>query len=568
MIKIYDAKTAFIEWEDLYQEGYISEDYIEKVLKRRNHADRFQYLIRKKGRVIGAASLSDICENKAVYKTFLLNGALFEDVNKYVRAVNIAEGTCFPILNQKGEFMFLVSYLEDKIAGVKRKDFSDYKKRLQNVEKLDFMLIDQYQTFVFLEIEEYSIAIARLLLEQCQDKKVFFLDERIKYFIQDSRIRRLKSLKRAGQLMSMTEEWMTGARLSFLDRVKAFAVWKAIGWLKSKGAYCVIKADRRNHPGDDAVVYNSQNILYSLLWCEKESSYGERHPTEKIFIIDYPCDNDGLVSIVRGTAAHVMAIVQGGGIPVINLNTYPNQYLNSDKENMWEYFFEPVSNVTVHEAYESKRVISAKENKIELVESQINPYQRKNMCNILDIKYSTEFEKYIRVNLDTQMHMDKKIPSEIKKEGYRVLGVVARGTDYKVMNKPWRQEGMFKIDKFIESVNYYKKQINCDYVFLATEDLEYFEMFQGYFGNKLLSIDQKRVTYDYKNKEYKFVKDLLEIEDGVKAGRDYLSIVQALAECNALLYNVECGAVRLARQWNQERYELTLFVTSNLECGG
>ena len=41
-----------------------------------------------------------------------------------------------------------------------------------NFEDLDFTLVDRYQKFLFLNVDDYSVAIAKLLLKYRPDKKI------------------------------------------------------------------------------------------------------------------------------------------------------------------------------------------------------------------------------------------------------------------------------------------------------------------------------------------------------------------------------------------------------------
>lgn len=43
-----------------------------------------------------------------------------------------------------------------------------------NFEDLDFTLVDRYQKFLFLNVDDYSVAIAKLLLKYRPDKKNYF----------------------------------------------------------------------------------------------------------------------------------------------------------------------------------------------------------------------------------------------------------------------------------------------------------------------------------------------------------------------------------------------------------
>lgn len=492
-----------------------------------------------------------------ITKSFPISDDLFYKVQLYVCENNVSDGTRFSILDDKGKLLFLIVYLEDTIAGIKRKDLSDYHIRFQNdIENLDFTFLDRYEKFVFLSVDNYSIAIAGLLLKYRPQKKVIFADKRAGYFLDTKRVSYLRFPHNASRYMELTEEWMRGTAGSFWDRLKAFAGWKILGHLKNKGICCVVKADRRNHPDEDGEVYNSQNVVYSLLWKKRQRSFGEKNADREIVILDYACDDEGLGSIAKCAFAHFMWMTRSGYVPVMNLSKYPNQYLAAEGENMWEYFFEPVTSVSVEEAYQSRHVIVAGENDISWCDFHINPYQRAYMKAFGNRE---EFRRTIRINQKTKEHIEHKMPKEFR-EGKRILGVVARGTDFRnaaavKTNKIWR-ENVAEIEKVIEVCRHYKEKNDYDYIYVATEDQEYFDKFKKCFGESLLSISQRRVTYDYENGDFKSVRELLAAENGKMMGRDYLSGVWSLTECTALLYNVECGAVRLAWLWKQGDYEL------------
>ena len=435
-----------------------------------------------------------------------------------------------------------------------------------NFEDLDFTLVDRYQKFLFLNVDDYSVAIAKLLLKYRPDKKFIVGGGgmKTKCFAEDSKVKYLSRLYDAGRHMELTEEWMRGAgSTALLDRIRAFIGWKILATLRKCGDYCIVKVDRRNHPGEEGLVYNSQNVMRSLMWKKQKRCFGEKNPDKEIVIIDYSCDKEGLGSIARCAFAHIMWMRENGYVPVMNLHTYPNQYLNDPGENMWEYFFEPVSQVTVDEAYESKNVIIATENDISWHDVEINPYQRVYMKEFAN---NESFRKTVRFNSETRQYVDAKMPKEIR-EGKRVLGVVMRGSDFRKevaekYHKEWRKN-VVDPDLFLQACSYYMDKLKCEYIFLATEDAEYLQMAQKVLGDKVLFIDQKRTTYDYANKENIALNEAMEQNDGRIAGRDYLSVIHSLTECRALLYNVKCGAVRLAWMWKPERYEIFQGITGN-----
>lgn len=492
-------------------------------------------------------------------KTFVIDDSLFPRMQKYVQENNVEEGTVFSVLDKTEKRLFLVIYQEDLIAGIKRKDLSDYLERLKNIDDLDFTLVDQYKKFFFLDVDNYSVAVAKLLLRHRPNTKIVFGDAKARYFFKEGQVKYLSSLYNAGRHMELTEKWMRGECAAYLDRLRALIGWKMLGMLKKAGDCCIVKADRRNHPGSggEGVVYNSQNVVYSLIWKKSKRYFGEKNPDKQIIVLDYSCGREGIGSIAGSAFTHVMWMTGHGYVPVMNLHTYPNQYLNAPGENMWEYFFEPVSSVSVDDAYESENVIIATENDITRTDFHISPYQRKYVETIAD--YAADYRKIVRMNRETKQYIDEKVPKEIR-EGKRVLGVVMRGSDLRRdvsdrYHRKKQQEGIADAEAFLRACSYYKDQLKCEYIFLATEDAEYLEMAQSIL-DKILFVDQKRTAYDYANGENITLNEAMGQQDGKAAGRDYLSVIQCLTECRALLCNMMCGAVRLSQLWKTDKYEL------------
>ena len=494
-------------------------------------------------------------DNRVEDKIFHLSENLFVEARDYIYANQVEDGTCFSVSDAKGKHLFWIQYTENMALGIKKNDFADYEKCILDGDCLDLSFLNQYRMFIFTEAEEYSIAVARILQKFCPEKKSVFLDKRAKHFIKDKSVRFLPFIGSAGRYMEILKSWMQGKNrdMSVWNRLVCLFLYHMIKFGDKKRHICIAATDREFFwPVDN--VCNSAKLLYSVLWCKNKRAFGDKNEDRTIVLLDYPCFNEGLVSIIRWTYTHIRWILEKGYVPVVDLHSYPNQYLNSEEENMWEYFFEPVSEISTEEAYESRHVISASDNTILLGESKINPYQEKWGRRRLD---SETFCKLIRMNGETSRYIEERMPKELPG---KVLGVVMRGTDFRKeaaekINKEWRKN-IVDAETFLRACIHYKNELEYEYIFLATEDAEYFEMFRQIFGDKLLSMDQKRVSYDYKNGEYIQIKDLLAIQDGKAAGRNYLAVIHCLSVCDSLLFNIECGAAQLAECWNNNQYRL------------
>lgn len=550
MIKIVDFPTVDIEYDELTRGGGIND----LAAAAEKNAGELCFLIKRNHKVVAAASLAEIRENRIRYKTFTISEDLFIIVRDYVHENQVPEGINFPVLDEKGLFLFLVGYVKNIEIESKPNDFLDYEKRFLMKKNLDFSLLDQYHTIIFVETEEYSVALAKMLQNFCPDKRCLFLDRYARLFVKGKSVRTLPFQKIAGRMMAILKSWIQGRRLGFMQRVLCLFLYKWIKSLEKRNRLCIVVPDNDYYSYPIDIIFQSTKMMYSLLWCRDQKTYGNKNADKTIVILNYSCLKEGLVSIIRSTYLHVKWILEKGYIPVIDLHTFPNQYLNTAEDNMWEYFFEPVSDISLQEVYESKNVISATDNDIVLVEEKINPYQEKWWKLPLD---GGDFHKIVRLNEKTKQYIKEKMPKMLSG---RVLGVVMRGTDYRKeaaeqRDKEWRKN-IVDADTFLQACVYYKDRLGCEKIFLATEDAEYFEMFRQFFGDSLLSVEQERVNYDYQKNPYKQVSDLMNKKDGKTAGRDYLAVIESLAKCNALIYNISCGAVLLAECWNDKKYEV------------
>lgn len=556
MIKICDLEKIYVQYEKLYINSQMQKNYADRLLEERaGHADADQivFIIIKDNRIAAAATYQNLCSGNIHYKVFPVSENLFEQVRDYVHSNDLPEGALFPVLDHKGRLLFPVTYIENIVMGQKRTDFWDYTERFARNEDLDFTLLSKFNKFIFVSAEEYSVAVAKILHQKFPDKRIFFLDRRSKYFLGKNRFCCLPMRGSAEKHFDILCHWISGKKKSFVNRLISYAIYTTIRHLEKKSEYIFITFNKDHFWPMDSI-YNSASVMYGLLWCQAKRKYGDRNKDKTIYLLDYACYNEGLVSIIRWTLAHIRWITERGGTPVVNLNKYPNQYLNSENDNMWEYYFEQVSDVSVAEAYESCNVIRLSDSDFILGEGKINPYQRKWM----NMPGKKEFEEIVKLNAATKAYINGHMPGQIGKS--RILGVVARGTDFRneaarQINKSWRQN-IVDIDGLISACSHYMDALHCEYIFVATEDLEYFDRFEECFKEKLLSVSQKRVSYNYAENEYIQVKDLMKIEDGEEFGRNYLTVIRSLALCDALLYNVDCGAVQLAETWNGGKYEV------------
>lgn len=422
----------------------------------------------------------------------------------------------YDVIKQKEQYFFQKE-TEDKVYLQSGVEYTNFNIKgcsfIEERENLDYSLLENIDVFVFERVEEYTKALADLILCRFPDKKVTFLDENATLFWHKSRV-----------------FYVADERLVVEDNqgTKMY-IYSDVGEDKESGSV-----------GEYSLIYNSLQVMQSLCWCRKRVSLGEKNADKTILLIEFSGKNAGMGDIVISVQQYIRLARQRGWYPVVYL-TEENQYISCEGDNMWDYFFEQPSGISVEEALQSKCVIRGSENNFGVLPWVANP-----LCNMNEaLKEKVYFnEKMLKLFLRT-------MPEQLM-HPYKVLGVIARGSDLAKCTHL-----KINIKKMIEEVkNTFKK--GYEYIFLATEDKEYQELFYEEFGERLLFIPQKRISHDYEKEEYKYVADLLKIEKEERAdwGSKYLLITYCLSKCDALLYSIPCGALRLANLWRDKPYDM------------
>lgn len=134
-----------------------------------------------------------------------------------------------------------------------------------------------------------------------------------------------------------------------------------------------------HQPGTKCRRYSSLNIMMSLLWARKIEHLGEENPEDTILLLDYITGASGLMDIIKFTYDYVHIAEERGWVPVVKIDRLPNQYLQKPGDNVWDYFFRPVSRISVESAMHSAHVIRASTNSIRMNHWIENPYHFKYM---------------------------------------------------------------------------------------------------------------------------------------------------------------------------------------------
>lgn len=278
-----------------------------------------------------------------------------------------------------------------------------------------------------------------------------------------------------------------------------------------------------------------------LFW----DSFGERNPNRTFYVLSHPIHlRDGLYSYLFAFLEQLDYVEKNDCIPVVDMQNFWCQYVEegkSGKENVWEYYYQPLSEYPLSEVYESKNVILGYDD---------NCY-KSDYENKYDIKRMSElYKKYIRYNPTIISMIEEEYRKKINKNK-RTLGVLYRGTDMsalKLRNHPIQPS----IDEMIRFVHQYMDEWDCDEIFLSTEDAHAAEKFQKEFGGLLDCTKQKRFgdTGDVWLADINFERE----NDKYQRGLEYIITIELLSRCDCLLAGICTGSI-CAQIMNDGRYE-------------
>lgn len=448
-----------------------------------------------------------------------------------------------------GEPLFTLAYEQNRIQqhgfqAVTAAGYWSYDFLQTPLDRLDLTLLRRYRVFVFCELEEYTLAILELLLRM---RGIQLGGTDVRLYCTDPLVR----------------AFFAPGEVQFVEQENLMAGAAGISW--DNPDVCLIRsvAEFYNPPFADGALYNSFQVMESLLWTAQRRHYGERNRGTTILLLRYPTMTAGLFDIMKFTYAFVRVAWQRGWIPVVCLDQEPNQYLaertGAGHENMWESFFPPASRIPVAEVFESDDVIVV-DGLFPQTSGRANPYQMEaffRFASALDAKDLHEARSILRPNFATESVIEALLPAPLQR-GDPVLGVISRGTDYRAEAAAARgeQPANAAADDMIAAVRAFLAQHDVRYIFLATEDEAYFQKFCTAFREKLLFIRQQRVRYD-ESKRDRLLAELLPVEDGRSFGRRYLAILFALGRCRWLLSSMNCGAMQGA--WLYSAYGFETF---------
>ncbi len=227
---------------------------------------------------------------------------------------------------------------------------------------------------------------------------------------------------------------------------------------------------------------------YALLTIEH---LGDKYPDKFIYFIDcadgprQKRGTSGMFATIRRLLEWLNFADILGMIPVILIGksgTYYDKDMDHITQNIFEYYFLPVSEISIDEVNDCYNVISHRS-------SNSNFYLKhgydSGSYEITDDeirRLGYIYKKYIHLNETAGQFINSEILNLLNNK--KTLGIHIRGTDYKLGLK--NHPNIISIDEYIDITRKICEENNYEQIFLATDDLEVLKEFQNNFYNKLV----------------------------------------------------------------------------------
>ena len=197
-----------------------------------------------------------------------------------------------------------------------------------------------------------------------------------------------------------------------------------------------------------------------------------------------------------------------------NFPTYYNQKKNiKDVKNIWELYFNQVSDYSLEKVYQSKNVYFSPSR----YNFFLDGYKKKSLKKI--------FDKYIKV----KPYIMREVNNFIKKNfvAKKIVGIHFRGTDQKISARHSHPPTLYQIISIIDGMLNKYKDVKF---FLLTEELKYYQILKKKYGNLICSFNFFRANsvMDFSSSKRRNHRNKLGLENLIEA--------ITLSRCNEIIY--------------------------------
>lgn len=270
-------------------------------------------------------------------------------------------------------------------------------------------------------------------------------------------------------------------------------------------------------------------------------SWGEEHADKTYFVIRRG-GNCGLFSYYLTAICGIKYALGRGWIPVVDLQTLPNIYLESDevgKKNAWEYYFQQPCGVGLSDIKKAKNVIITKD--FDWPEFPLPTMKFLTQPSSAMTSWRSLVADYVRLSPQASLAVEAAAQNLFPDGFSDMLGVFVRGTDYvKVM--PCGHTVQPSAEVVISDCRQWLSQKNYRALFLVTEDLSVLRKFKLEFKQNVRYVSQNLLEY---RSGYlgECSPRRIRPDELKQQGMDYLVNIFLLARCAGLIASRASGSM-------------------------
>lgn len=435
---------------------------------------------------------------------------MFKDARKNRHLV---QGGVIPALNELGQPVCLL-----KMAPVK----GYFHKYAQIKDAPDARVFSLYDVVVLMDVQEYAFI---LLKDALQEYK--------------------------GRILCVGKDWIEFARL-FPDRTNIEYIENKenipLDVVRSNTMYLMefssIMAGHEERCKEGFFSYDE--IMTLVYFFSNRTSYGEKNPDKKFFLIDPLFPMEGLMSICDKVQLPYSYAEANGFIPVIHLTQSNGSiYSDFDGDDIWKKFFEQPYGDIANEWKDSKNVWIFPQSTITFSDRWL--MQKISDCREARFVNTFLINDRVKAEIDHVRTTALPVPE-------RTIGVLIRGTDYTISHLPGHTI-MASPEQVMEKIKEYENSGDYDWIFLSTEDEDILKKMIELCGDRLCYIDQKRFRINPNELLADQKKD--RENDGWLKGKEYLTTLKLLSECGAFIASGSCCGTECALNSGADNFKET-----------
>lgn len=315
----------------------------------------------------------------------------------------------------------------------------------------------------------------------------------------------------------------------------------------SKTLLCMMYIGQRLHYKEEKTYYKQlfqRSMLIASLHDPKklrkfithwQSNINNGNAWKGICVIQSNNPTSTSFNLIANILALILCTVSDGYIPYIGT-------MSEDGRKWDDYFLQP-SSYTIDE----ERIALPGSTRVTIPYPYLL-YQNKQTLRFWHTVYGTFFQ----LNNQTTACVNDAC-NHIFKQGMRVLGVLARGTDY-IVRHPVGHFIQPSTQEVLNKVKQYMAEWHCDYVYLATEDAEIYGCFSELFQDRLLTTQKTYYNRNDYTDKWMSESQFDTLNDKHHQGMDYITAIVILSKCNCFIGG-KCDGTLAALNMNGDKYE-------------